>query len=469
MIDKIKLEKNKRFWSLVIFIPLTVAILWVLLGAFSLIMAQTTFDDDFNAYDTGALYGQGIWLKTYTYGANVIDDPVFEGARGVNMCSTFGSANITTQTITPATTGTIYWYLRFLLSSSDSIQLADNVYAGVPILKWAYVSDEVIFSVFNGASYVEQSRIDYDPGAWYKFGATWNSTLNQYSFYIVDEWTETFEHASFSYAVDTFIMSASCPSAGKLTYIDYINSSGEPPYVEPKIWGTDPASEAEITDLETSFEFGWEGLEDWDTISVAFQNRSTGIFTDAKEYIIETVSPSGSVVLSLENFNFDRNGIYYFYGVATRQVIEVLEGMYLTGRYSYDWSEDLVDPEFWYTINIEGFSEIFEMSGFEGWYSEISKFATPTDMFVGIVGFFEPIFNKIGEFGNRIEDYFNLNEVYSQGYGIGKTIPYFTYFVGQVSLLLGGFPILKWLSIAMLILVGFFVFRLILKFIPGLG
>ncbi|GAH93161.1 unnamed protein product, partial [marine sediment metagenome] len=236
-----------------------------------------------------------------------------------------------------------------------------------------------------------------------------------------------------------------------------------------KVWGISPDSATEITNLGDNFTFGWQDLDDWDTLSVVFQNRASGIFSNAKEYQVETIGASGEKTLSFENFNFDRNGKFYFYAVATRTVLEVIEGMFLTGKYSYEWSDDLVDPDYWIAINIEGYTPIFEMSDFEEWYAVKSKFAEPTDMFFAIAGFFQPTFNKIGEFGNRIKDYFDLDEVYSQGYEIGKYIAYFTYFVDQISLFLGGFPILKWVFVVILLLTGIFIFRLVLKFIPFLG
>ncbi|GAI58762.1 unnamed protein product, partial [marine sediment metagenome] len=196
---------------------------------------------------------------------------------------------------------------------------------------------------------------------------------------------------------------------------------------------------------------------------------ATGIFSDSIEYQIDEIGISGSKTLLFQQFNFDRNGKFYFHAVATRHGIEFIEGMYITGRYSYLWSGDLVDPEHWFAINIEGFTPIFGMSDFEEWYAVESKFAEPTDMFFAIAGFFQPTFNKIGEFGNRIKNYFDLDKVYSQGYEMGKAIPYFTYFVGQIGLFLGGFPVLKWVFIIILLLTGIFIFRLILKFIPFLG
>ena len=241
------------------------------------------------------------------------------------------------------------------------------------------------------------------------------------------------------------------------------------PYPTLRVWGIDPVSETEITDLDTNFEFGWEGLDDWDSLWVNFQNRPTGIFTEGQEILI-TTTPSGSAVFNLTDFNFDRYGTFYFHAVAGREVPEVIEGMFFTGKYTSEWTGDLVSPDYNLILTTTtGLAPVFEMSDFEEWYGANAKFDEPTDMFSAIAGFFDPIFNKIGEFGDRIADYFNVNEAYSQGYEIGKAVPYFTYFVGQVSLFLGGFPIMKWLFVIVLLLTGIFIFRLIMKFIPFLG
>ena len=82
-------------------------------------------------------------------------------------------------------------------------------------------------------------------------------------------------------------------------------------------------------------------------------------------------------------------------------------------------------------------------SDFETWYGEVSKFTTSTAMFVSIAGFFDPIFSKIGEFGNRIKDYFNVNEAYEQGYQIGKTMSYFAFFCSTGQFIFRGFSDIK--------------------------
>ena len=475
-----KFEKEQKFWGLVVLTMLLVGLIWTISGVFSIwlgfrssfIYASSIFEDDFEAYNLGGLDQQGGWWVVGTYDGEVIDDPTAEGSRSANFCGTNGYSNTTRKsTGSPLTIGTTWFYIMPILSAWDSIAMGDVADPFTVNIKWAQTSQaDLYFQIFNGTGWIAVDNFAYDPDidGWIKIGIDWNSTTHKFKFFIDDGWTSEYTWANLDNAIDRFNMAGSC-DIGHTTYIDFISSTGELPAIEPRVWGIDPVSGTEITDLETSFEFGWEGLDDWDTLSVVFQNRATGIFSEAQDFIIETTSPSGLMVLNLQDFNFERNGIFYFFATATRTIAETIQGMFLTGRWSYEWSEDLVAPEYYLIINIEGLTPIFETSDFNDWYSVNSKFDEPTDMFSAIAGFFSPIFSKIGEFGSRIEDYFNVNEAYAQGFEIGKSVPYFTYFVGQISLFLGGFPVMKWVFVLILLMTGIFIFRIILKFIPGLG
>lgn len=237
---------------------------------------------------------------------------------------------------------------------------------------------------------------------------------------------------------------------------------------EPSIWGITPESGTEITNLDQTLTVGYINLNDYDSVYISFKHPQTGIFTEAIQFDTSVIGDNGELELDISDFNIDKNGGWFLHAVATYEGYQYEDEYFLSG-YGWNWTGDITDGEYYLDINIAGYEEMFVMSGFQNWYFSVSKFATPTDMFVSIVGFFEPTFNRIGEFGNRLADYFNVAESYAQGYEIGRTIPYFTYFVGQISLLLGGFPVLMWLVITILILVGFFIFRLVLKFIPFLG
>lgn len=463
-------KRSQRNWSLVLFLPLAVGLLWVLLGVCGALWGASIFDDDFNAYNLGDLGGQGDWTNDYESIAVVVDSPTAEGARAVKTGDDPSEGLVAVRkTGTPTGIGITYFYAYFL-ANSDGYLLLQEIEGGQARLYIRFVSDgaETTISVKDGCDTHSDIAV-VDLNEWVLFGIDWNTTTGNSRFLVDDTWFSYFDCVDLDTDFENIIFYNDSGDVGNW-YLDFISSEADLPPEEEVVWAISPASETEITDLTATFDFGWEGLADWDTLLVAFENRPTGIFSEATIYEIETIGESGTKELTFADFNFDRNGKFYFYALASKLEMEILEDMYLTGGYSYDWTDDLVDPEHWFIVNIEGFVSIFEMSDFETWYSEnADKFVTSTAMFVAITGFFEPTFNKIGEFGNRIKDYFNLDEAYSQGYDIGKTIPYFTFFVAQVSLFLGGFPILKWVFVVVLLLVGIFIFRLVLKFIPGLG
>lgn len=424
------------------------------------IYASTLFEDNFDSYDNGDLTGQGDWVQTDS--SWLVQDTVKHGVKAIFCDTGITCGNKKTGEQTP--TGSIGLFFRIEKIGDNCSQGWFNFY-GDPngtarfYFTWGGTGCKIYFTSDEGQ--VEIGTIDtYD--TWFPVDFEWRDGTHDVRMkWEGKDWTPW----RVAYKDWTYIDTIGLRKADLDAWIDTIGETATLPPV--RVFGVSPASETTITDLETNFTLGWEFLDDWDSLSILFQNKDTGIFSSAK--LLETVSPSGQETFAFKDFDFDRSGKYYFYAVATRLGIEVIEGMYLTGKYSYQWSDDLVSPDYWFLIDVEELTPFFGMTGFEEWYSEISKFATPTDMFVSIAGFFQPIFNKIGEFGNRIKDYFNVSEAYSQGYEIGKTISYFSYFVGQISLFLGGFPILKWVFVVILLLTGIFIFRLVMKFIPFLG
>lgn len=243
---------------------------------------------------------------------------------------------------------------------------------------------------------------------------------------------------------------------------------GQPAPPEASVWATAPESGSEITSLEDEITVEWEGLTDYESLYISLRHPYTGLFTDALEYDIVDIGGSGDMDIPLSSFNIEKNGNWYLHAVAVREGYQIEQGMFLSG-YGWIWSDDLTDGEYYLAINIEGYEEVFAMSDFTSWYDENAKFDEPTDMFSAIAGFFEPIFSKVGEFGSRIQDYFDIDTAYSKGYEIGKAIPVFAYYVEQVADFMGGFPLMNWLLVIILLLVGIFIFRVILKFIPFLG
>lgn len=484
------LEKQKRIYSLVIYIPIAVGLLWLLLGAFSEVLGfNSEWEEDFESYEIGQLWDGNVKWEYQNATSNyywVKDEDSYQGSQS-GYIDSLGHSGYTSIFFNPSSdldSGSYqlefnikqtYWYepnylafyfytpgynavyFKLFYETNDTWSLR-GAYQKVNCSDGAFIS--------GGENHIIDSEISFGKNVWIKI------------FVKLDFSKHTVEISGNNGAEDTdkvCFWFDSTQGDHTLKQIDIIGYRSRAyfdfwnvPEVDADVWGINPISGSEITDLDTLLTLGWEGLEDYDSLYITFQHKATGIFTNAVVYDIVDLGGSGEKEINLLDFNIDKNANWYLHAVATYGGYQYEGGYFLSG-YGWNWTGDLTDGDYYLDINIGGFEQMFGMTDFETWYGANAKFDTPTDMFYAIAGFFEPIFSVIGEFGNRISDYFNVNESYGQGYEVGRTIAYFNYFVDEVSLLLGGFPILLWLMIIMLILTGFFIFRLVLKFIPFLG
>lgn len=253
----------------------------------------------------------------------------------------------------------------------------------------------------------------------------------------------------------------------KMAFDYFYFSVPEPPPV--RVWGISPNSATEITDLDTNFTFGWEGLDYYDGLLISFYDKGTRIHSNAKRFETDVIGFEGQNVINLQNFVFDTNADWYFHALAFVEQPEVSEGMFLTGRYITEYTYNVVSPEYFLTINIEGFPVFFEMEDWETWYGEhAEKFEAPTPLFERVALLFTPTFENIGEFGHRISAYFEIDKAYSRGYELGSAVPIFSYYISSIEMFFGGLPIVKLFLMTLLLMVGIFLFKIIMRFIPFL-
>jgi len=216
-----------------------------------------------------------------------------------------------------------------------------------------------------------------------------------------------------------------------------------------------PANESTITDLEDKITFSWEGwdFEDiYEAFVFWFVREQSGLATNLVVYY--PTSTEGQISYPFSDFEFEKNG-YYF-----------LKARKANGTFG----EELIFPNYWILMNIEGWEDYFEMTDWSTWYGEnVDKFSTSTAVFSGVAGLLSPIFNKIGEFGESAESFLNTDEAYKTGYDLGIIVPLFTQYIDEIEVFFGGFPVIKIFLGFMVILIGIFIVRLILKFIPTLG
>jgi len=452
------------------------AILLALWATFTPVLTYATplteyFDFNFEDFTTGEINGQNGWVAD-TSGIFTIQETgdVFgKSLKTYWLTESYKSATYDADTVMGGTgEDTIIFYVKAIDGNYMSIFSAQNAGTGT-----------LIYVVFRNQSGTTWRFLD--SGGSNIFGTNTVQEGNLIKLTWTINWdtpTSTLYGYNLSTSTDlgskvftTYSANLTDISKFKIDNFDaYVvyEGFGLPPPPDASVWGTAPVSGTEITDLEDTMTVEYEGLDDYETLYITLRHPPTGLFTDAKEYDLTELGGSGEIIVNLDDLNIEKNGNWYLHAVAVRQGYQIEQGQFLSG-YGWIWSDDLTDGDYYLDINIEGYEEIFAMSDFNSWYDENSKFDAPTEMFGAIAGFFEPIFSKVGEFGSRIENYFDTNTAYSKGFEIGKAIPLFAYYVEQIAVFMGGFPLMNWLLIIILLLVGIFVFRVILKFIPFLG
>lgn len=244
--------------------------------------------------------------------------------------------------------------------------------------------------------------------------------------------------------------------------LDNFISVAVPPAPEDlRVFGVSPASGSTITDADDEFVIGWEAWDFeyvWQDIIFRFYQKDTSLVVGSKVFIPPT--ENGTTSYQFSDFNLSKNADYYFSARARSYPYQ----------YSPFYSGELVSPAWYVSMEIEGWPEIFQMPGFSTWYSEnVDRWATPTAIFAGISGFLEPIFSKIGEFGDRIDEILDNDVAFDYGYDFGLAIPLFQHYIAGIAPFFGNFPIVQIFLAILILFLAIFIIRLILKFIPGLG
>ena len=450
------------------------AVFFWLLGGFAYAVdwpLTDFFNFNFETFADGNLDGQNGWIAEtgYTIGS----DNTYYYGKNLRMSWLTASYKIATYDLVGGTQSTgsesIIFYIYAVDGGGQTVYSLYNETDTVTIMYILFQNQGgTTWRLENAGGTNMFGSNTLQEGHWLKLIYTINYDAPEATLEAVDE-TQT------SWGVYTYTSFAGyLTGVGKL----FINNFNADTYLEgfgvpalqPDIYAVDPASGSTITDLESTFTFGWDDIENYDILNIGFNNRLTGLSSDYLTYDISDLT-GVSTSISFDAFGIDKNGDWFFQGYLSTTTAEVYGGSAFTGRYITNTTDDLAyTDDYYFIFNIAGFETIFEMPDFEGWYAiNSTRYDSPTDMFVGITGLFGPIFSKIGEFGQRIDNYFDLTEAYASGYDFGKSIPIFGYYLEQVHFFIGGFPFMKWLLIILLFFVGIFLFRFVLKFIPTLG
>ena len=460
MIDKI--PYRKRFYLLIGLLSVIILIGLIFTGS---VFASVPFSDDFEAYSTGLLAGQGSWEHLDSTGDYTVSDTYYHagtkgvyrsGAGRIDKLGSYVVAGTWTLWINKNSTGSFNILLQGNYNTYD---------IGCGMIGYNYVANKIsIYDMAGGFPQVSFDDAVYNE--WVKIDIEWDATVMEYRARLNDGTWSDWENL-YSSCDSTGIRGVRFVNGIGTIKIDDFSDGGIPPTAS--VWGEDPATETEITDLTDTLTIGFEALEDYDSLYVYFRHLLTGLTTSAVVFEVSELDEGGEEEITLSDFDFEKNGHWHLEAVASYESYLVEDGMFLSG-YGSQFTTDLTDGDYYLDINIDGFEDVFSMSDFDSWYSDsITRFDSPTDMITSLTGFISPIFSYIGEFGSRIEDYFDNQDAYARGYDIGRSIPVFSYYVGQVAISLGGFPIMSTFFIILFLMVGVFIFKLVIRFIPHFG
>jgi len=223
------MKRRQRNWSLVLFLPLAVGLLWVLLGTFGLLWGASIFDDDFNAYNLGDLAGQGNWTNDYATLAVVVDSPTAEGARAVKTGEDPSLGLVAyRKTGTPTGIGITYFYAYFL-ANGDGYFFLQEIEGGAASLYFRFVSDEVetTISVKDGCD-IHSAIAVVDFNEWVLFGIDWNTTTGNSRFLVNDTWFSYYDCENLDTDFDDIAFYNDSGAVGNW-YLDFISSEADLP------------------------------------------------------------------------------------------------------------------------------------------------------------------------------------------------------------------------------------------------
>jgi len=433
----------------------------------------TIFTDNFDGYITGALTNQGGWTCDYpNWSVNTSDSKSSpksirdDATQNVSQCKKTGAST---------TEGSIsFWFrttncgygsvnrgsLRFYFTGAPYSQMP-SIYVGSTIDNGC----EISLSDFS-TDYVAMNTFDN----WTQVIFRWKQEINNYYYYKFgwggneeSDWTQSiYQIGTFPTGFDRIQLMGFYPVNSNKFYFDSITEAPEEEPPTPpdfRVYGISPVSGTEVTATSTDFTFGWQGLDPdkYEGFTLNFREKNTGLVV--KQKIFFTSATSGVEAIPLFDFEFDKKSDYYLES----------GGILVSDYYRVEAYNDLVSPDYFLTINFAGLSPVFEMSNFATWYGENSKFATPTAIFTSITGFLAPVFSKLGEFGARTSEFFNKEDAYARGYALGLIFPTFNQYIDEIEVFMGGFPIIKLFLVSLIVLLGIFIIKLIMKFIPFFG
>ena len=476
--DKI-LVFNKKL-SLILLFGLILAILSLTNNVFAL----STLENDFDDYNLGDFRGQDAdWIVQASSTIFIADNVYQSGGKSLYFEPDVGTRYLYAHLDSEQEQGTFKFYSMFNSSSTtgggyQTIILSDDDGDKCAYLVVGFEDyEETFYSYYDrDNNLISLGIFEGIPTLWKKLEVQWDTSVStstramRYRFDSTswNNWEDVLEWDCDGVSYITITDGQAGQSDDFGIYYDSFSQYGITPL---RVWASEPESGTEITNFMTDFTFNWTGLDSsiYSDMSLLVSFKNTlGIHSKSLKF--NNLSYSGSTTTKLTNFEIDRNGDWYFHAVSWEWHYEIIEGLYLTPTgYIEEITDDLTDGTYYLDVNVEALEELFVMPNFEDWYDEKTDGATPTQLFISIASFLQPIFEPIGEFGTKISSFLNLAYSYTQGNNLGAKIPLVVNYITVIEFLFGGFPIIKIFIVFLLIFSGMFIFKFLMRFIPFLG
>lgn len=239
----------------------------------------------------------------------------------------------------------------------------------------------------------------------------------------------------------------------------------DPPPPSANITISSPNTGTTITTTATHIVGTWANIDTdlYGNLTIYFS--SNFIREQSPTIIIPLTGGSGSFDYPLSSFGISANGQWNLKGNTTYKNTQ-LSDMYIT--------TDLISPVGYNLIfDVSGFHTPYTFTDFDTWYgTNVANYDTPSAWASGMIGYIQPILEKVAEFGARIQDYLDTSTAHQRGYAIGSVFPVINAYILKINIFFGGFPIVQFFQYGILIMIGIFAVKTILKllaFIPFVG
>jgi hypothetical protein len=227
---------------------------------------------------------------------------------------------------------------------------------------------------------------------------------------------------------------------------------------EPAINILTPETGTTITDTSTLLTGEWISIDSttWTDIKIVFNDYQ--ISGSSKIVYVALDADDGDFSIPLSDFEITNNGGWTLTAIVENE---------------YEYNFDIPNPTYALIFDVDGLPTPYAFTGFEDWYdTNVPNYEEPSDWALNMIGFLQPIFEKVGEYGNRIETYLDITEAYEKGFQIGGVFPIVIVYVEKIDLFFGGFPIAQFFKWIVIVMIGLFGVKTILKllsFIPFFG